>query len=258
MNKDVRRQLINVLATLVTIAVNALANALPLNGKNTGQISDQFQVYFVPAGYVFAIWGLIYLALLAFMVYQALPAQRENPRLRRIGYLYAGTCLANSVWIFLWHWELFALTVPVMLALLVLLIMIYVRLGIGRTAVSSAAKWCVHIPFSLYLGWITVATVANVSQFLVSVDWGGWGIAPVTWAIIMLLAAALIATLVSLTRGDIAYIAVIVWAFIGIAVKQWGEWAVAAPAALLAAAVAATLLVSVPQIKPKRTTPWVG
>ncbi len=258
MNSDVKRQWVNVLATLATIAVNALANALPLNGQNTGEVSDRFDVLFVPAGYVFAIWGLIYIGLLAFAIYQALPAQRENPRLRRIGYLYAGTCLANIIWIFLWHWEVFWLTVPVMLALLVLLIMIYVRLGNGRTAIADAPKWCVQIPFSLYLGWITVATVANVSQFLVSADWGGWGVAPETWAIIMLLAAALIATVVSLTRGDIAYIAVIVWAFIGITVKQSGTLQVAVPAAVLAVAVAATLLYSVPMVRAKRTTPWIA
>ena len=258
MSTDTRRQWINVLATLVTIAVNALANALPLNGQNTGEISDRFDVFFVPAGYVFSIWGLIYIGLLAFAVYQALPAQRENPRLRRIGYLYAGSCLANSIWIFLWHWEVFWLTVIVMLALLVQLIMIYVRLGIGRTAVAAAPKWVVHIPFSLYLGWITVATVANLSQFLVAADWGGWGIAPDTWAIIMLLAGAIIATLVSLTRADIAYIGVIVWAFVGIAVKHSGTLQVAAPAALLAVAVAATLLLSVPEVKAKRTVPWAA
>ena len=103
MKKDIVRQVVNLLATVATITINGLANALPLNGQTTGEISDRFDVYFVPAGYVFSIWGLIYLALSAFAVYQALPAQRENPHLRRIGYLFALSCVANSAWIFLWH-----------------------------------------------------------------------------------------------------------------------------------------------------------
>lgn len=93
--KDTLRQIANVFALLATIVVNGLANALPLNGLSTGEISDRFEVYFVPAGYVFSIWGLIYLALVAFAIYQALPAQRENPRLRRVGYLFVLSCAAN-------------------------------------------------------------------------------------------------------------------------------------------------------------------
>jgi hypothetical protein len=99
--KNTLRQVVNVLATIGVIAVNGLANALPLNGQTTGEISDRFDVFFVPAGYVFSIWGVIYLALLGFTIYQALPAQRDNPRLHRIGYLYALSCAANIAWLFL-------------------------------------------------------------------------------------------------------------------------------------------------------------
>jgi hypothetical protein len=95
MKKDIIRQFVNVLAVVAVLVVNGLANALPLNNQTTGEISDRFQVYFVPAGYVFSIWGLIYLGLLAFAVFQALPAQRDNPRLRRVGYLFAASCVAN-------------------------------------------------------------------------------------------------------------------------------------------------------------------
>ena len=105
MNKDVVRQWLNVLAVLATLVVNGLANALPLNGQNTGAISDRFHVYFVPAGYVFAIWGIIYLGLIGFAIYQVLPAQRENPRLRRSGYSFALSCAANIIWLFLWHYN---------------------------------------------------------------------------------------------------------------------------------------------------------
>ncbi len=121
MNKDIVRQILIVLAVVATIVINGLANALPLNGLQTGQISDSFPVYFVPAGYVFAIWGLIYLGLLAYAVFQALPSQRENARLRSIGGLFLIGSVANIAWIFLWHYLQFPLTLLAMLVLLVTL-----------------------------------------------------------------------------------------------------------------------------------------
>ena len=249
MKKDAVRQVLVVVATVATIAMNVLASALPLNGLTTGEISDRFEVYFVPAGYVFSIWGLIYLWLIAYSIYQALPAQRENPRLRRMGYLYVGSAVANVAWLFLWHYELFPLTIVAMLALLGLLIAIYVRLGAGRTRASAAETWAVRVAFSIYLGWITVATVANATSLLDYLDWGGWGIAPEVWAVIMLVAATAIAVGVSLTRGDVAYIAVIVWAFAGIALKHAAAPLVSVTAWVMAAIAALSLAVGVPRAR---------
>ena len=242
MKKDTLRQVVNVLAVVATIAINGLANALPLNGRTTGEISDRFQVYFVPAGYVFSIWGLIYLALVAFAVYQALPAQRDNPRLRRIGTLFALSCLANVAWLFLWHYEVFALTLVAMVALLLSLIAIYLRLEIGRAHVPAAEKWLAHVPFSIYLGWVTVATIANATSLLDYLNWGGWGISPEVWTVIMLVAGTAIAAAVGFTRRDVAYMLVIVWAFVGIAVKHAGTPVVATAAWVTAAVVAAAIL----------------
>ena len=222
MTRSLLKQTLNVLAVIVTIAVNGLANALPLNGLNTGEISDRFQVYFVPAGYVFSIWGLIYLGLIAFAVFQALPAQRPNPRLKRIDIPFVLSCLANIVWLFLWHYLQFPLTLLVMLCLLGLLITIYLRLGIGRARVSPGERWCVHLPFSVYLGWVTVATIANATDVLDYLKWDAWGLPPQVWAVIMLVVATGIALWVGLTRRDAAFLFVIVWAFVGIAIKQAG------------------------------------
>jgi hypothetical protein len=230
MKRDASRQWVNVLAVVAAIVINGLANALPLNGQTTGEISDRFQVYFVPAGYVFSIWGLIYVGLIAFAIYQALPSQRDNPRLRNIGYLFALSCVANIAWLFLWHYEVFPLTLVAMLSLLLLLIAIYLRLDIGRARVSTAEKWLMHVPFSIYLGWITVATIANVTSLLDYLNWSGWGISPEAWTVIMLVAAVGIASAVSLTRGDVAYMLVIVWALAGIAVKHAGTPVVATAA----------------------------
>jgi benzodiazapine receptor len=257
MRKDVLRQVVNVVAVVAVLVVNGLANALPLNGQTTGEISDRFQVYFVPAGYVFSIWGLIYLGLLAFAVFQALPSQRDNPRLRRVGYLFAASCAANIAWLFLWHYEQFVLTLVAMVALLLLLIVIYLRLGIGLAAVSPAERWLVHVPFSIYLGWITVATIANVTTVLDFLGWSGWGVSDETWAVIMLVAAGLIAAAMSLTRGDVAYSLVIMWALAGIGVKHAGTPLVAVTAWVTTAFVGVMLVVGV-VLKGRRRSPEPG
>jgi len=220
MIKDTIRQIVIILAVIATLTVNALANILPLNGLNTGAISDNFKVYFVPAGYVFAIWGLIYLLLIIFAIYQALPAQKTNPRLRRIGYLIVLSCVANIVWLFLWHYEVFPLTLLAMLVLLFCLIAIYIRLKTGVSRVSTGETWAVRLTFSIYLGWITVATAANITDVLDYIKWNGWGISPVVWTMIVLAAVVVIAAAMSFTRRDIAYQLVILWALAGIAIKQ--------------------------------------
>jgi len=247
--------MLNVLAVIATIAVNGLANALPLNGLNTGEISDRFQVFFVPAGYVFSIWGLIYLGLIAFAVFQALPAQRNNPRLRLIDIPFVLSCLANIVWLFLWHYLQFPLTLLVMLCLLGSLITIYLRLEIGRARVSPGERWCVHLPFSVYLGWVTVATIANATDVLDYLKWDAWGIRPELWAVIMLVAATGLTLWVSLTRGDAAFLLVIVWAFVGIAIKQAGTPLVAKAAWTLSGILIIWLVVSTIRFQRSRSIP---
>jgi benzodiazapine receptor len=238
--KDTLRQILVVLSVLATLVVNILANILPFNGLTTAQVSDQFHVYFVPAGYVFSIWGLIYIGLIAYAVYQALPSQRENPRLRKTGYLVALAGLANMVWLFLWHYELFPLTLIVMLGLLAVLILIYLELGIGRIPVKTAETWAVRIPFSVYLGWITVATIANATDLLYFLKWDGFGIGARDWTLILFAAVLVIAGLMSILRRDIAYNLVVVWALVGIAVRQS-----AAKSLVLASLVTASLALAV-------------
>jgi benzodiazapine receptor len=220
MSKGTLRQFANLFSVILALTANVLASTLPLNGQNTGEISDRFQVFFVPAGYVFAIWGIIYIGWIAFTIYQFLPAQKENPRLRRLGYLFALSSIFNAAWLFCWHYNQFGLSVLVMLTLLGLLIASYLKLNVGRTTVSVAEKWCVDIPFSVYLGWITVATVANVTDYLYLIDWNGFNLAPQIWAVIMLIVASLLGVAMAVTRHDSGYVFILVWSFVGIAVKQ--------------------------------------
>ena len=240
-------QWVNLVATVAMISVNVLANALPINGLNTGEISDRFPIFFVPAGYVFSIWGLIYIGLITFAIYQALPAQRENAAVVRIGYLYALSSVANIVWIFLWHYTRFVLTLPAMLVILASLILIFLGLWDRRRELTSADRWAMFGPFSVYLGWISVATVANVTQVLYYLNWGGWGIGPQAWAVVMLVVAAAIGVAMSLRHANVAYVAVFVWAYVGIAVKHWSTPAVGLTAAVLAGLLAVAMVLSVPR-----------
>jgi translocator protein len=248
MNKDTIRQIVNVVAIAATILLNILANALPFNNQNTGDISDSFPVLFTPAGYVFAIWGLIYIGLIAFAIFQALPSQRENPRLRAVGYVFALGCLANIAWLFGWHYlnqsSWFFFTEIAMLLLLVSLIMTYLRLGIGRTTLSTLEYWTVSVPISIYLGWISVATIANTSILLYS-----WGLSSLSadvqaWLTVMMLTiGAVLAILMAFLRRDVAFILVLSWAYLGVAVPAGQDHPLVSGVAYLLAAVLAILAI---------------
>jgi len=225
-------QVANVLGYVGMVAVNVLASALPLGGKTTAELSDAYPNLFVPAGYVFSIWGVIYLLLLAFTVYQASPSRRGEGFLRKIGYLFALSCAFNVSWIFLWHYEYVIPSLLPMFALLASLILIYTRLDVGRSSPSRGERLWVHLPFSVYLGWITVAPIANVVAALVSVGWDGFGLGEVAWTIVMIAVAVALTVVNTFTRGDVGYALVIIWALGGITVKQMAIQAIVATAGL--------------------------
>jgi hypothetical protein len=218
MNNTTRISLV-ILATVLVIAVNGLANALPLNNLNTGQIADFFDIYFQPAGYVFSIWGLIYLGLIAYSVFQALPAQQDNPSLKRIAPWYLISCAVNATWIFLWHYEFFPLSLVAMLVLLGSLIAVYLGLRSGSQSPSTGELWLVWLPFSIYLGWVSVATIANASVVLDYYGWQGGPLSPETWTVIMLAVGTFLGLLMVLRERETAFPMVLVWAFSGIAVR---------------------------------------
>jgi hypothetical protein len=238
MFNDTTRKYANLITVILALIVNVLASALPLNGQSTGEISDRFQVYFVPAGYVFSIWGIIYLGWLVFTIFQFQRSQKDNPRLRRLGYLFAMSNLANAAWLFCWHYNQFGLSVLVMLTLLGILIASYLRLDVNRAVVSPLEYWSVDVLFSVYLGWITVATVANISDWLFFIGWDGFGISAQVWTGVMLFVASLLGVAMAVTRRDVGYLAVLVWAFAGIAVKQTSAPLVVASAWMAAALMA--------------------
>lgn len=242
----------NVIIFLATTVINGLANTLPLNGLETGEISDRFEIFFVPAGYVFSIWGIIYLALAGFAVYQALPGQRDNEKVNRIGVWFILSSVANIIWLFLWHYEVFSFTLVAMVAILIALIVIYLRVEVGRGNPSLAERVFIQLPFQIYLGWITVATIANVTQLLFFLNWDGFGVSPDIWAAVMLVVGAVVAGLVSLTRGDVAYVLVIIWAFVGIAVKHADTSIVMLTAAVLSGVLAVVMVIGALRARQKK------
>ena len=210
----------NIAAFLITLIINGLAGTTILNNRTTAQVSDLYSNPFTPAGYVFAIWGLIYVLLAVFVVYQALPKQKDSPFQKQIGLLFILSSLLNCVWLFLWQYDYITLSVAAMFGLFLSLAAIYWRLAIGKSNASRAEKIFVHLPFSVYIGWITVATIANVAAALVSNGWDGFGLGAETWAIIAMGIALIITLMVVIARRDYAYSLVIIWALAGIAVRQ--------------------------------------
>lgn len=220
---DTLRQLVTLAAVVIAFIVNVLSNIFPLNGLTIGGISNTLfkDVLIVPANYAFAIWGLIYLGLFAFAIYQVLPSQRENPNLRKTGYLLTIASLAQSIWVYLFLSRFFVASVAAMLLILIPLIFMYLGLKIGTTSASRAEKWFIRYPISIYLGWISVATIVNIASALYINNWNGFGISAETWTAIMVIIATFIATLSITQRQDITYSGVTVWALTAIAVKHW-------------------------------------
>jgi hypothetical protein len=206
-------------AYVAMIAVNFLANGLPINGRSTGSISDAYPNLFAPAGPAFSIWGLIYILLGGYVLYQFLNKNKKTEAMiKRINPLFIMTSLANISWIFAWHYDFIGLSVLIMATLLILLIKIADILRVEKF--TSLEKLLIWAPFSIYFGWITVASIANITVFLVSIGWNGFGIADFIWTSIILLIGALIGILRMNKDKNIAYGLVLVWAYSWILFKH--------------------------------------
>lgn len=209
------KRFIPLIATLAVIAVNAAANILPINGVGTGELSARYPTGFTPAGWVFGIWSLIYVGLLAFGIQVA---RAGTPRTDRVVGPYLLSCAGNAAWIFAWHYELIAASLACMLAILGGLIAAYVRLN-GQPPATRAERICVDAPFSLYLGWITTATLANLAALFFDLDAYPFGLAMDEWAILTVVAATGIYAAAGVRTRDAIYTAVFAWAALGIVLQ---------------------------------------
>jgi hypothetical protein len=210
-----------VVAYVSMVFVNVLANSLPINGRSTGVISDSYPNLFAPAGITFSIWGVIYFLLAGFLVYQFFLSSRSRAQenfLFRINVLFILTSIVNLSWVFAWHYDFIGLSLFLMISLLVLLILIVDT--IRGSAVSLSKNFFVSVPFMVYFGWITVALIANVTVFLVSISWDGFSISEVLWTSIVLCLGVLIGVLRMCKDESFVYGLVLVWAYSGILFKH--------------------------------------
>ena len=211
---------------ILMVVVNALANILPINNKGTGEISDFYKNLFAPAGLTFAIWGVIYLALASYTLYQFGILKNKNKPLKenlitKIGIYFSISSLANTLWIFAWHYQIIPLSM--LLILVVLVCLIVINRAIVQEKLNSSEKLYIGLPFSIYFGWITVATIANFTTLLVSLGWGGFGISETLWTVIIISVGLIISAATVIRNRDIAYGLVIIWAYAGIWLKHISE-----------------------------------
>ena len=219
-----RLPLLTLVAILATLLVNTLSNFFPPGGQNVGEISNTVLsgVLITPANYAFAIWGLIYIGLIAYGIYQLRPHPRQDPAIQRASQLLIVACLAQVVWIFLFTLQWFWASVGVMLLILLPLVGAYWTLHRPhqRTRPSRQRQWYAQIPFSVYLGWISVATVVNVAAALYDAGWNGFGLSDMGWTVVMVGIAAVLAAVVAWQQQDTAFVLVFVWALSAIAVRH--------------------------------------
>jgi len=218
---------LNFIGFLAVVIVNALAVILPINNRTTQELSDKYPNLFVPAGITFSIWGIIYILLLVFIIYQFIVAFKksslEKDIFEKIGILFFISCILNVGWILAWHYEIVWLSLIIMVLLLISLISIYVKLGTGKPGIKNSEKIMVNIPFGIYLGWITIATIANITALLVKINWNKFGISDQLWTVIIIAAGVIIALAVVFSRNDIFYCLVVIWALVGILLKRMAD-----------------------------------
>lgn len=262
MENDRLRQFFVVFSIIALIVMNYLSNTGIFGGQTNGEVSDKYHTLITPAGYAFSIWGLIFLGLLAFAIYQALPDQRVNPRFRAVGWWVVLNAFCNAIWSPLFNNEQIGLALVVILVMLFSLVVIEQRLlarrgapllsvnpdaTLSESAASPAETWLARIPFSIYFGWLTVATILNVAVYLKATNFSLMGLNEQTWATAILIVGMLVGAIVFNRFRSVAYILVFAWAYAAIAVEQDGHSQirlVAIGGAIVAIALAVTGLIS--------------
>jgi len=233
-----------VISLIGVIVVNALANILPINNQTTGEISNRLPVLFTPAGYVFSIWIVIYVLLVIWLIGMWKKTKQRDASYRKQSNLFVISCILNIAWIYLWHYEQFLVSVVIMICLLITLLILYLSYSITDQRLLS------RLPVSIYLGWICVATIANISYVLTVYQWDGWGLSDPLWAVIMMTIGTAIALHIRFHYFDVWVVYVFIWAFIGIIVRNGFNELLVSTASLFLCAV---MLVGIIFIKKRPT-----
>ncbi|MGE7595365.1 TspO/MBR family protein [Peribacillus frigoritolerans] len=228
---------INLIFYLFVVTMNFSANFLPLNGQTSGEISDKLHVVFTPAGYVFSIWGLIYFLLAIWVFRQFLSKHQNSPAYKASFPWFAFSCVLNGAWLLAWHYEHFLLSVFIIIALLATLMVIY-------TSIKKVEHTTFDLfPFSVYTSWVSIATIADISYYLTYIKWDGFGVSSLTWTIVLLIAATILAFVFVGKNRDWCYPLVFVWAFIGIGIRNSSAYPVITDISYILAAI--TFIISI-------------
>ncbi len=231
--------LLNLIILAVVIWWNYYTNTGNIGGKSVGELSAELDNYFTPAGYAFAIWGIIYLALVIqaiYMVWASFSKKIDSDFISQMGPYLIMTNSLNATWLWFWLTENTGLSVVVMLGMLFALVILILNLRINLPSKRKSGNWLIRVPISIYAGWITVATVANISAYLAKIGWTGWGVPEITWAIVMIAIAASVNIFIIFSRNIIAFPLVGVWALVAISVRHAGSENILQGAALISAA----------------------
>lgn len=219
--KPIYAGLLNLLGFGLVLTMNALANILPINGYNTGQVSAFYPNYFVPAGFTFGIWGIIYLLLMGYVICSLLsplasfPDNARKLVVKTTPYFLI-TCVLNASWIIAWHYLYLGLSLAIMLAFLFTLIKLFLAIADAKSELKPFYRFWIYHPFIVYLGWISVATIANFTALFVGIGWLGEPLAPTTWSVLLIGIAWILGILIVGIKKEPAYGFVLAWAFFGI------------------------------------------
>ncbi len=211
--------ILNILALLWVLTVNALANILPINGMNTGEVSALYPSLFTPAGFTFSIWSVIYLLLIGFVITQF--SIQGKTYFTELSLWFLASCVFNMSWILVWHYQLVYASVLIMLLLLFSLTKIFLLIQQNKLT-TWKEKLFIKLPVTFYLSWICVATIANISALLVSLSWEGGILSPSAWTITMISVASLVGIFITERYREPAFLLVLIWAFFGIYSKWNG------------------------------------
>lgn len=220
-------------AFIAMVVINGLANLLPINGINTGAVSDSYPNLFAPSGFTFSIWGVIYSLLILYTIYQLGVISIKKPTLKtekidEINKYFLASSFLNIIWIFAWHYRQIGLSTLLIIAILYCLIKI--NQLVNQPNLAKAEHWLIKVPFGVYFGWITVATIANITTWLVDLGWKGFGLSEGFWTVAILIVGAVITMVTMFRNSNWAYGAVVIWAYAGILAKHlsvvgWnGQW----------------------------------
>ncbi|MGV0024995.1 tryptophan-rich sensory protein [Phormidesmis priestleyi] len=251
-SRDQLLAILTIVAILSAIAINAISNFFPVNGLSIGAISNTIfaNVLITPANYAFAIWGVIYLGLIAFGVYQLSLNRRHHSLIQKVRLPIIWASVFQSIWVFQFQLRNYWLSVAFMVGILLSLMVAFLAIQQHQGFLSRSEKWYIQVPFTIYFGWISVATIVNIASALYAVNWDGWGISPAVWTVIMAVIATVISALITIRYHDIAFSGVIIWALVAIAVRQTSQSGIAI--SMIGLAIALGLLMLFTQIRSQK------